>query len=266
MRRALTLAGFLAGFVGLAALLVTAGWHFWPNGAATQIATPSAGRAGAALPDDSEVWLISPTGGPVASMDVHDYLMQDRPTTNRALTLTLLAPLADLLAEGEDLPDPIYLEIMADVRAPILAEGLCPVLVAGLAERCSVAIAKVEKGSIDALRGTAIFQLKLRFSLATDPDDLPDLARHVLETRIVELAPAGEGGMPASVELALQSLLMTAEAACSAEDAGQACRVLRLSLDYAPGRPARGRAVIGSLYPLPETIRTAPELIPAPRT
>lgn len=265
MRRAFFIVGlFLAGLAG-AAVLLTAGWQFWPGGAATQVSTLGAGRAGAALPADPDAWLISPTGGLVSSADVQDYLMQERLTASRALAVTLVAPLDDLLVEGEALPDPIYLEVMADIRAPVLAERLCPVLSQGLAERCAVAAAHVEKGSLDLSSSTAAFRLNIRYSQASDPDALPDLARYVFETRTIDLQPDAEGLPTSSVEAALQALLAAASAACLAEDAGQACRVMRLTLDYAPGRAPTGQAVIGSLYPLSETMRIAPELIPAPK-
>lgn len=265
MRRAISiLVLVLATLVG-AAVLLAAGWRFWPGGAATQINSPGAGRAGAARPGESDTWLISPTGAAVSAQDAQDYLMQDRLTPNRALSVTMVAPLDALLVAGEALPDPLYLEVMADVRAPVLAEALCPVLSAGLADRCAVAAAHVESGSIDPVRSTAAFRLNIRYSLAVGGDELPDLARVVLRTRTVELSPEAAGQATGSVEAALQALLALARSACAAQDSGQACRVMRLTLDYAPGQVASGSAVIGSLYPLPETLRPAPELIPAPK-
>ena len=265
MRQAFSNFGLFLATLAVAAVLLTAGWQFWPGGAASQASSPGAGRAGAALPADPEAWLISPTGGLVSSADVQDYLMQERLTPSRALAVTLVAPLDALLVEGEALPDPMYLEVMADIRAPVLAERLCPVLSQGLAERCAVAVAHVEKGSLDLSGSTATFRLNIRYSQASDPDALPDLARYVFVTRTIDLQPDAEGLATSSVEAALQALLATASAACMAQDAGQACRVMRLTLDYAPGRVPSGKAVIGSLFPLPETMRIAPELIPAPK-
>lgn len=263
MRRLVRFLGTALVMVGLAVLLLVAGWNFWPNGVVTPTGGPSAGRAGAALAEQPGTFLVSPTGGAVPAMDAEAYLLQDRPTPGRALTVTMTASLETLLQEGEVLPDPLFQEVMADIRAPILAESLCPILSASLAHRCSVASARVEKGSLDPLTKTAVFRLDIRYSQPSDPDDLPDLARHVLRTTRVDLPETVETAT--SVESVLQALVSVAEAACAAEGAGLACRVLRIELDHGPGGAARGQAVIGALFPLPDWMRTAPELLPAPK-
>lgn len=264
IRKVLTIGGGVLGMLALAFVLVAAGWRFWPNGAVNQPGVPSAGRAGAALADEAEIWLISPTGAPVAASDVQDYLMQDRSTPNRALAVTMVALVEDLLVDGEALPDPVYLEALADIRAPLLAKRLCPILLGRLVNRCTLAAAMVERGSIDPALGTGVFRLKIDYSQTLGSDDLPDLARYFLDVRPVDLQPLADGTSITSVETALQALLGVAEAACLAEDAGQNCRILRLSLDFAFGGQVSGQAVIGSLYPLPDSLRPAPELIPAP--
>ena len=247
-----------------------AGWQYWqslpdaPAGAVIEPGTPppaSAARAAAALPQS---WPISPTGGAVAIADVRAFLDQDRSDPARSAVITLTANLTALLTEGEVMPDPIFSEVFADIRAPLLAEGLCPVLTKGIARLCVVHSARAVPGSVDPARGTARFRIELFYGLGPDTDPLPDLALHVLDQVPVTLAPETAAGH-ASVEAALAALIDTATTACPAEDDGQACRVLRLSLDWAPGQTASGQAEVSWLRPLPKSLRAAPIIEPAPK-
>jgi hypothetical protein len=259
LRRVLTNVTLLALLLGLGA----ATWRYWQGGAARPV-TVTGGQVEDDLSAVLQGWLISPTGGPVAEADVRAYLLQDRAVDDRMLTVTMTAPLTDLLVGDESLPDPVYFDALAEIRAPLLAERLCPVLSASLATRCTVASAHLTRGRVDPATATAAFRLEIYYSEAASLDDLPDLARHVLDTRSIALAPGTGPGQ--TVETALEALLRSAAEACAQEAAGQACRVLRMSLDFSPGQPATGRAVIGALVPLPETMRAAPELTPAPAT
>ena len=257
MRQILIIGVLLMALSGLG----MATWRLWADPGTVSI---GASDPGWMLEGSSQGWLISATGGPVPVAEARAYLDHEDLIPERALAVSLVAPLSDLLVEGETMPDPAYFEVMADVRAPVLAERLCPMLAASLGARCAISAAEVVKGSVNVVSSTAAFRLEISYSQKLNPDELPDLARFFFATRTVELA----GGEPVAtgdrVEPALTALLDAAHAACAAEDAGQACRVLRLSLNFAPGRPAAGQAVIGGLFPLPRSMRPAPELIPAP--
>lgn len=265
MLRALIIAGLSLMLVGFGA----AGWQYWQGmsgdpggliaGDASSRETPPAGAA-----DGAQGWLVSMTGGTVPTTDVRAYLVQGRAVPDRTLKVTLTASLSDLLLEGETLPDPAYFEVMADIRAPVLAEGLCPVLSQAIAEKCSVDSARVLPGSVDALRGTARFRIELAFTAKSDVSELPDLALHVFRSWTVSLDPQAATARPASAEQALQALVDLAAAACAAPEAGQACRVLRLTLDHDPAATTTGSVTLGALNPLPEAMRVVPELTPAP--
>ncbi|CAN1575208.1 hypothetical protein MCELHM10_03722 [Paracoccaceae bacterium] len=247
-----------------------AGWQYWqslPDAPAVEMVaetgTPppaSAARTAAALPQS---WPISPTGGAVAVTDVRAFLDQDRSEPARSAVITLTATLDDLLAEGEVPPEPVFSEVFGDIRAPLLADGLCPVLTKGTARLCVVHSARVVPGSVDLARGTARFRIELYYGLGPDAGALPDLALHVLDQEPVTIAPENATGH-ASVEAALAALIDAATAACPAEEAGQACRVLRLSLDWAPGQTASGQAQVSWLRPLPKSLRVAPPIDPSP--
>ncbi len=265
MLRFLIATGVTLMLVGFGA----AGWQFWqslPDAPAAEgtdvgdLPAASTSRAAAALPQS---WPISPTGGPVPLADVRAFLDQDRSDPSRSAVITLTAAIADLVAEGEAPPDPVYYQVFADIRAPLLAEDLCPVLTKGIARLCVVHSARVVPGSVDAARGTARFRIELFYGLGPDAGALPDLALHVMDQVPVALAPETATGL-ASVEAALAALIDSATAACPAEDDGQACRVLRLSLDWAPGQTASGLAQVSWLRPLPKSLRAAPPIDPAP--
>lgn len=265
MLRALIIAGVSLMLIGFGA----AGWQYWqgetrdPSLAAAESgvdpAAPDAGSMGGA-----QDWLISATGGAVPVADVRAYLLQDRAVPERTLRVTLTAALGELLVEGETLPDPAYLEVMADIRAPVLAEGLCPVLSQAFAAKCMVEQARVVPGSVDAMAGTARFRIELAYSVRSDPAELPDLALQVFESWKVSLGPAEGVPPPATAEAALKALTDLATAACLVPEAGQACRVLRMTLDFDPAGRTAGEVSLGSLRPLPKTMRIAPEITPAP--
>jgi hypothetical protein len=258
MLRALILAGVSLMLIGFGA----AGWQYWQGMATKDPAVVATSSSPEDLADAPQSWLISPTGGATPAADVRAYLVQGRSVPERSLRVTMTAPLADLLAEGESLPDPAYLQVMADIRAPLLAEGLCPVLSAAFAEKCAVASARVIPGTVDELQGTARFGIELYFDVKSDPAELPDLAQQVFETWEIALGP--DAGSPRSAEEALQALTDQAAAACAVPEAGQSCRVLRMSLDFDPNGATFGHATLGAIRPLPETMRIVPELIPAP--
>ncbi len=276
---------------GLALMVLgfgAAGWQYWaslPAAPATQ--DPSAQPADAALAQGG--WLVSPTGGLIPRDDVRAYLAQDRLVPGRSVTVTHTAPLTALLAEGQTLPAQPYLQVFADIRAPRMAEGLCPVLLASVAQDCAIHSARVVPDSVDPVRGTARFRIELAYRLKPEADPLPDLGAHVFLSEILAVGddpaavtvpapeeaaePAEDDAAPAevanplaaaSVTDALAALVATVVQTCSDAEDRQACRLLSLSLDWAPGTPGFGQGRVGWLEPLPEGMLLAPSLDPAP--
>jgi len=265
MLRVLIGGGVLLMLVGFGA----AGWQYWQG-------SPAAG--GAALPGGAAAapgaWLGTATGGIVPAADARAFLVQDRFVPTRTVTLTREAPLTQLLRAGETLPEPVFLPVFADIRAPELARALCPVLTDRIAAACAVNAARLVEGSVRPAEGTARFRIELVYRLRPDPVPLPELGAHVFASRTVtpgaEAGAGAEAGQPpaATVEAALAAVVEAAQSACLAQGGGDggdgACRILRLSLDWAPGAPFAGSAEIGWLSPLPDGVFAAPAVIPAP--
>ncbi len=255
MLRLLLGTGLLLMVVGFGA----AGWQYYqslPERAPDQAKAPSDGS----VPVPSQDWLISPSGGLVPQAEALAYLRQDRFQPGRVVTILRTARLTDLLAQGEKLPDEPYLQVLADIRAPKLAEPLCKILTQTLAADCAVNFARVEAGSVDPVQGTARFRLDIVYRLKPEAEDLPDLGAHVLtqSRTLLELEPGSEGSQ--SVEAALTAAL--ARTACP--ESGLNCRLQSLSLDWAPGAPVRIIARVAWLSPLPEGVFPAPPLESAP--
>ena len=259
MLRALLYAGLSLMLVGFGA----AGWQYWQDHSRS-VGAAAGNLPGVARAEDPQGWLISPLGRPADPADVRAYLTQERAVAERTLRVTMTATLADLLQEGEALPDPVYLEVMADIRAVRLAEGLCPELLATIADRCAVASARVVPGSVDALQGSARFAVELAYAVKADPAGLPDLALHVFETQAIAM-PAGNAAPGQTASSALRTLLDQAVFACADPERGLSCRVLRLTLDHDPTGRVEGSAVLGFLRPLPEVMRIVPEIAPLPK-
>lgn len=275
--------------IGTGALLMlagfgAAGWQYWrglpQNASGSETAT--------VLPEDAgqtQSWLISPNGGIVQRDVVRAFLEQDRFVRDRMVAVTQVAALATLLADGEKLPDAPYLEVLADIRAPMIAQALCPALTATVAKVCAVHSARVVKGSVDPISGTAIFQIELAYRQKPSTEPLPDLASHVLRTETVapftkaiapegpdddtaaDAAPGEADGpvLPDSAEAALAKVLRAVITACAEEGRAPTCRLLRVSLDWAPGTVPRARAEVAWLAPLPDGISAAPPLEPLPK-
>jgi hypothetical protein len=249
MLRLLIGTGLLLMAVGFGA----AGWQYWQGLPASEAAPAE----GVRRPPDALVWLISPTGTVVPEADGRAYLVQDRLVPERMARLEMTARLDALLIPGETLPTAPYLEVLADIRAPRLGQSLCPILTAELAATCEVHSARVIPGSVNALRGEARFALELAYHQDFEAVELPDLAVHVLQTEEVTPDPAVLPP-PGSVEAALTELVTAARAACSVEERSATCRVLGLTLDWAPGAPRQAVARIAWLVPLPEGMSSLP--------
>jgi hypothetical protein len=254
MLRVLIGTGALLMLVGFGA----AGWQYWRGMPAS---APAAEIEAAALQQD---WLISATGGLVLPETVRAYLVQDRPVPERLLRLTLSGRLTELLDEGETLPDPAYIPVLADIRAPRLAEPLCAQILQAMAADCAVVLARVLPDSIDPTAGTATFVLELAYRERVGAGELPDLAAHVLNEAVVTLEP--EPGTPGAENAseALDALLASARANCPSDgEQAATCRLLDLSLDLRSGEPTVLSARVAWLGPLPEGVVPAPPILPA---
>lgn len=257
MLRVLIGTGVLLMAVGFGA----AGWQYWQS---LPAAAPEAAAeaASAPRPEEPRLQLISPTGELVPQEEARAYLVQDRFTPRRTVEMTLQANLADLLAEGEKLPEVAYLQVLADIRAPRLADGLCAVMRSSFASDCAVNAARVVEGSVDPAAGTAQFRIELVYRLAEANEEVPDLARHVLRRggTLLTLDPGTPG--TESAEAALKATLVAATEACAAEGVGQLCRPVQLAVDWRPGAPVEARADVAWLSPLPEGLVVVPPLGP----
>lgn len=224
-------------------------------------ADPTLQPAVAEAPKQS--WLMSATGDLIPQDVVRGYLAQERFAPSRTVLVTQQARLSDLLADGESLPDTDYLQVLADIRAPRVAEGLCEVLLQSVAADCAVHAARVVEGSVDPIAGTALFRLELVYRLPEPPEAVPDLAAHVFRSQSVLISL--EPGLPeaASPDAALGAALAAVTEACAAETVGDLCRMLRLTLDWVPGQPVLASTEIGWLDPLPEGLLVAPPLTTA---
>jgi hypothetical protein len=207
--------------------------------------------------------MISPTGAVVPEADSRAFLIHDRLIPERMARLVVTAGLAALLIEGEKLPAAPFREVLADIRAPRLGQALCPVLAAGLALTCTVHSARVVPGSVNLARGEARFAIELAYRQDVAGDELPDLAANVLQSETVQ--PVAEGvPLPATAEAALGEIVAATLAACAPEDRAATCRILDLTLDWAPGAPRMATARIGWLAPTPEGMTILPPVEPLP--
>lgn len=251
---------FLVG-TGVGLMLIgfgAAGWQYLQGSAP---ANDSAASKPTATFQD---WLISPTGGLVPPDNVRAYLVQDRYVASRTVRVIRSARLVELLAEGETLPAQAYLAVLADIRAPRLAEPLCAQLVETLASDCAVAEARLVPDSLNPTLGTATFALDLVFRERLAAVELPDLATHVLRDAVVTLQPeAGTSGTE-SPEAALAAAISAARAACPADEASVGtCRVTDLAVDWQNGMPISLSARVAWLAPLPDGVIPAPPILPA---
>ncbi|WP_333815070.1 hypothetical protein [Tabrizicola sp.] len=254
MLRVLIGSGVLLMAVGFGA----AGWQYWKTRPAAVAEAPVSASAPAAPARRS--WLISPAGGLVAQDDVQAYLTQDRFVPTRTLRVVRQARLADLLVGDEKLPEAAFLQVLADIRAPRVSDGLCQILLDAIAQDCAVNAARVVEGSVDPVAGIAMFRLELVFRLKEDGAKLPDLATRVLHRETVRADQESGSAGGETPEAALKALLETVATACGGEGVGEVCRPLRLDLDLTPGGPTSAVAEIAWLDPLPKGMFVAPPL------
>jgi hypothetical protein len=251
MLRFLIVTGLLLMAVGFGA----AGLQYWQGPSEASQSDGEAEMARASL----QTWLTSSSGGLVPEDDTRAYLIQDRLVPERTVVLTRTARLTDLLMEGEKLPDPAYLEVLADIRAPRIAEALCPLVTDALAGVCQVNSARVVAGSVNAVLGTAQFTIELVFRQDPEADPLPDLAAHVLHVQQTALDLSLDPEASVTAEAALAAAMRGSQAAC-ADQGLIACRVLGVAVDWTQGQTAQAVLRVAGLAPLPEGMFPAPPL------
>jgi hypothetical protein len=236
-----------------------AGWQAWRG--LPDSSTP--GTDAAAVMPERQVWMISPTGAVVPEADSRAFLVQDRFVPDRMARMVVTASLTDLLIEGEKLPAAPFREVLADIRASRLGQALCPILTQDLALSCAVHSARVVPGSVNAAGSEARFTIELAYRQDATGSELPDLGAHVLRTE--SIAPVAEGlPLPTSAQAALAELLAATATACAPEDRVATCRILDVSLDWAPDAPRRATARIAWLSAMPEGMTTLPPIEPPP--
>jgi hypothetical protein len=251
-----------------------AGWQYWqtlpqvaeapvdaPEAAVSNAPnlSPSAPAAGLGVPEQD--WLISPGGGLVSRDTAQAFLRQDRFSRDRMVVATFRAPLSLLLTEGEVLPDPVYHQAFADLRAQALAAQFCPILTQRLAQGCGLESASLVDDSYDAATKTAVFRVEMAFTLKPEVLPMPDLTSHVLQTEVATLdalaAPVGAE----TVQALLASAAESAVNICLAQAMQFAfCRVASIQLDWASPEDAAARISYGLLKPLPQGMYPAPPL------
>lgn len=257
MLRLLIGSGVLLMAVGFGA----AGWQYWKTRPATAVAVEVSDTADVqAAASVRQNWLVSPTGGLVPQADVQAYLAQERFVPTRTLQVVRQARLADLLVGDEQLPEPAFLQVLADIRAQRVSDGLCEALLDTIAQDCAVNAARVVENSVDPVAGTAMFQLELVFRLKDQKAEMPDLATRVLHSEGIRADLDSAAAGAATPAAALRNLLDTITAACGSEGVGEICRPLRLSLNWAEGRAVVAGAEIAWLDPLPKGMFVAPPL------
>lgn len=248
--------------LGVALMLLgfgAAGVQYWQNRPA-QDAEAWDGPATEVAEVPVQTWLISPAGGLVPQRDVRAYLVQDRFVEGRTAVVTLSALLSELLMEGEKLPEAAYLQVLADIRAPRVADKVCDVLLKSIAADCAVNKARVVDGSVDPVAGEARFGVELVYRLKPSDEALPDLGAHVLMTDSVSLDFEGGADGARIPEELLASAVTAALSACDAVKGAKACRVMGLDTTWFDNGSGAARARIGWLAPLPKGLIAAPPL------
>lgn len=252
--------------IALGVLLMLAGFgaaglQYWQSlPARTTVADAGQSPDAVAAAEALQNWLISPTGGLVQRADVLAYLDQGRFVEARLAVITQTAPLSALLVEGEKLPEPAYLQVLADIRAPKVAADACAPLLDTIAADCALQSARVVDGSIDPVAGTGRFRFELVFRLRPSDEPLPDLAARALSTDYASLAAEAGSEAAASVDALVRAALIAADETCAAIRRAEGCRILRLDVDLQPDGIGMARAEVAALTPLPKGMFPAPPL------
>ena len=265
-------------FLGVVLIAVAggaAGWQYWqslpqtvavaadaaPTSAAPKpvSAPPLAPAEGAA--QASQNWLISAGGGLVPREDVRNFLGQHKFDETRGLRFQFRAPLSALLSEGEVLPDPVFAEAFAEVRAMAVATRLCEPLLQAWAQGCAVASAELVEESYEQSTQTAEFMVNVVFTLKPEAAPLPDLGTRSFRSDYVRFTQDDVFINADTPETLLASALETATLSCRVLIANdQPCRVMQMSLIWENPEKAQGHVEIGVLGPLPQGMYAAPPL------
>jgi hypothetical protein len=263
-------------FLGVALFLAAggaAGWQYWQSrpqavaegpeavSAAPKLLSAPPASAGDTGGKAEQSWLISAGGGLVPRDQARNFLAQHRFDENRWVQFRFRAPLADLLAEGEALPDPVYHLAFAEIRSKAVAARLCEPLLQAWAQGCAVHATELVDESYDPATVTAEFEVQIVFSLKPDPAPLPDLATRSFFIDGIAFDQDVATGFTATPEAFLAYAASLGDRACTVWKAtGEPCRVMRMSLQWDSPAEASGRVEIGALGPLPKGVYAAPPL------
>jgi hypothetical protein len=233
-----------------------AGLQYW-QGLPRAVVAEGGAEGDPGIVGPPQTWLISPTGGPVPRDDVRAYLVQDRFVQSRVVEITRTVALEDLLADGERLPERPYLQVLADIRAPMAAEGACSALLERLAADCAVQTARAVEASVDPIAGTARVRTALVYTLKPEEEALPDLSARTFETKVITLSFDAQTEGAATVDDLLRSAIAAANTGC---DGAEGCRVLRMGITWEGNGAGTARVEVGVLAPLPKGMFPAPPL------
>ncbi len=209
----------------------------------------------------SQNWLISAGGGLVPREDVRNFLAQHKFDETRGLRFQFRAPLSALLSEGEVLPDHVFAEAFAEVRAMAIATRLCEPLLQAWAQGCAVTSAELVDESYERVTQTAEFLVNVVYTLKPEAKPLPDLGTRSFRSDYVRFDQDDAFVNAATPETLLASAIETATLSCRvliADD--QPCRVMQMSLIWENAEKAAGHVEIGVLGPLPQGVFPAPPL------
>lgn len=277
-------------FLGLSLILFAGGavgWQYWQglaggDTAAAPPATPAPATSGdpaatsgapvlgligqiEPVSAPAQNWLISPGGELVDCRSLRQWLRQDSLVEGREIHLSFTAPMADLLSPGEALPAPVYRQVFADIRAPVLARGLCEIVVKdGSVAACAFHSARVPDGGVSEDGATVEVSVSLAYALTAEAEPLPDLAAHVLHEDYLYLPGSGPEAFSAATPQELVAVALAELPKACPQEAASHCRLLGMNLRWkGPGNvDATGR--IAWLAPMPQGMYPAPPLEAAP--
>ncbi|VDC30050.1 hypothetical protein [Pseudogemmobacter humi] len=254
-----------------------AGWQYWQqNFAAPELAaatgtavqeTPpetlpdAAGAPTAETP--AQTWLISLTGELVDTETVTAFLLQDRFVEDRVFRISMRVPMTAFLAEGETLPDPVYRPVFADIRAPRLVAGMCGMLLDAWAGSCRMGEAGVRGESYDPETETVELELRLYYTQKPGEVPLPDLKSHVMQQDWLNVAARlGKQELEGAdaMELAAATIRAAAGICAEVEARGQACRILKMSMQWDSPEDFTGQVTWAWMEPMPKGMYPAAPL------
>lgn len=263
-------------FLGIALMLFAggaAGWQYWQQNfaapglaAGTGTAAQETARAAPVAPapeTPAQDWLVSLTGELADPGTVAAFLHQDRLIEDRAFRISMRVPMTAFLAEGEKLPDPVYRPVFADIRAPRLVAGLCDMLLKAWAASCRAGGAGVRGESYDPETETVELELRLYYTQKPGQVPLPDLKSHVVQQDWLNVAARlGKKELEGAdaMELAEATIRAAAGICAEVEARGQACRILKMNMQWDGPGDFTGRVTWAWMEPMPKGMYPAAPL------